>query len=98
MKEKMFNIIHYTYGDTCGDDFYGKESRYLSIDVVYSTEQKVKIAVELLNKANHSFYRHDPVDEWDDDYEDEDYYYYEEIKPVTALEVLKKRAYKYRRK
>lgn len=96
MKKGLFAIIHYTYSDVCGDDYYGKEGRCVSSDLVFSTEQQVKKAVSLLNKLNRSYYCHEPEDEFDRDCMDEDYFYYKKVEPTTPITVIKHRTYKYR--
>lgn len=97
MKE-LFAIIHYTYSDVCGDDYYGKEGRCRSADLVFSTEEQVEKAVSLLNKLNRSYYETEPLDEFDRSWMDEDYFYYKKVEPTTPMEVIKHRTYKYRRK
>ncbi len=99
LKEELYAIIHCIYGDICGDSYYGKEERVLSSDLVSSTKQKVEKAVSILNKSNNSYYpKSEPSDEFDTDFMDYDYYYYKKVEPATALEVVKTRSYKYRRK
>lgn len=98
MKKELFSIVHYTYSDVCGDDYYGKKGRVISADLVFSTEKQVEKAVSLLNKLNGSYRAREPEDEWDRDYMDEDYFYYKKVEPTTPIEVIKHRTYKYRRK
>lgn len=79
-----FEIIHVTYGDVCGDSYYGKERKKNSYGYIYAEESEVKQLVDELNKANNSYYAKDePEDEYDYDYCDEDYFHYEEIKFET---------------
>ena len=77
-EKKLFQIVH-VYEDT-GIDF--KETSYTVCD----TEQKVSIAVRLLNKANKCCcYGTVPKDERDFYYDNQDYYYYKEVKPEISL-------------
>lgn len=98
MKKQLFAIVHYTYSDVCGDDYYGKEGRCISSDLVFCTERQVEKAVSLLNKLNNSYRSREPMDECDIDCVDEDYFYYKKVEPTTPMEVIKRRTYKYRRK
>ena len=96
MEEKLFVVIHYTYGDLCGDSYYGKTSKHLSEDLVLGTEDNVSKAVDILNKQNHSYWAsQEPEDAYDVDWCDEDYFYYTEYNPVhiTVDELLKKRSF-----
>ena len=83
-EKKLFQIVH-AYEDIRGDSYYGidfKETSY----TVYDTEQKVSIAVKLLNKANRSCcYGSEPEDERDFYYDNQNYYYYKEVKPEISL-------------
>ena len=87
---KTWEIYHYTYGDVCGDSWYEKESKFVTIGFVTDTEDNVKSLVERLNEKNRSYYAKDCLeDEWDCDYEDEDYISYKELKVNTLDEIEK---------
>ena len=50
MEEKRyFEIIHYEYGDVCGDPFFGKKGEIITDDIVFDTEEAVAHAVKMLN-------------------------------------------------
>ena len=83
-EKKLFQITHVVYEDVCGDSYYGKDFKNTSY-TVYDTEQKVSIAVELLNKANMSYYGREPEDELDFYYDNQDYYCYKEVKPEISI-------------
>lgn len=88
---KTWEIFHYTYGDTCGDSWYGKEGKHNTLGFVTDTEKNVKSLVEKLNQKNHSYYaKNEPEDEWDNDFCDEDYISYTELK-IDTLEEIEKR-------
>lgn len=85
---KTWEIYHYTYGNVCSDDWFGKESRYRNIGYVTDTEENVKEFVNKLNTQNHTYHAcKEPRDEFDEDYEDEDYYDYKELR-VNTIEEL----------
>ena len=85
---KTWEIYRYTYGDVCGDSYYGKSSKYETIGFVTDTEENVKSLVEKLNQKNRSYYAKDePEDEWDDDFLDEDYISYIEFHTTTIKEI-----------
>ena len=82
--QNAYQIYHRKYGDICGDSWYGKHATITNLAIVYGEESEVKDIVDDLNKANNSYYaEEEPVDEYDDDFCDEDYYSYEEVKFVT---------------
>lgn len=103
--KKLFHIIHYKYGDICGDPYYGKDGKIVSVDTVCCSEQVVKVAVNLLNKFNGSFWAKEITAEMENeldyseysDYFDEDYFYYEEVGVTTSVVNLVKK-YDYKRK
>ena len=85
---KTWEIYRYTYGDVCGDSYYGKSSKHETIGFVTDTEENVKSLVEKLNQKNRSYYAKDePEDEWDDDFLDEDYISYIEFQTTTIKEI-----------
>lgn len=85
---KTWEIYHYTFGDVCGDCYYGKSSKYKTIGFVTDTEENVKSLVEKLNQKNCSYYEKDePEDEWDYDFLDEDYISYIEFHTTTIKEI-----------
>ena len=88
---KTWEIYHYTYGDVCNDSWYGKERKHRTIGFVIDTEDNVKSLVDKLNVSNHSYYAKDePEDEWDNDFYDENYISYTELK-IDTLEEIEKR-------
>lgn len=88
---KTWEIYRYIYEDVCGDSYYGKQSKHKSIGFVTDTEDNIKVLVNKLNERNHSYYaKSEPEDEWDDDYVDEDYISYREIK-IETLEQIESR-------
>ena len=90
MKE-AYEILHITYGDMCGDPYYGKERNSDSYGIVCAEESEIEAFVEELNKLNHSYYGKDePEDEWDEDYVDQDYYMYKRVEYLTIDDVKKK--------
>ena len=84
---KIYEIYHYTYKDVCGDSYYGKQGKCRTIGFVQDSEERVKASVDRLNEINHSYHEREPYDEWDEDYEDEDYIAYKEIK-ISSIEEL----------
>lgn len=85
---KTWEIYRYTYGNVCGDSYYGKSSKRETIGFVTDTEENVKSLVEKLNQKNRSYYAKDePEDEWDDDFLDEDYISYIEFHTTTIKEI-----------
>lgn len=103
--KKLFHIIHYKYGDVCGDPYYGKTGRIISVNTVCCSEQAANTAINLLNKFNGSFWAKEITAEMADkldysdysDYLDEDYFYYEEVGVTTSVVDLVKK-YDYKRK
>ena len=90
-ERKLFEIGHAVFSEpnySCHDVYF-----------VFDTEQKVEKTVNLMNKLNHSYYAHEDYLAYGD--ADEDYFYYKEAKPMSALEVMKKqrcfKLYKLRR-
>lgn len=84
---KTWEIYHYIYRDVCGDSYYGKQSKYKTIGFVTDSEDNVKALVDRLNAINHSYYEREPYDECDENYEDEDYIAYKELKISTIEEI-----------
>lgn len=90
MKE-AYEILRVTYGDVCGDPYYGKERNNDSYGIVCAEKNEVEAFVEELNELNHSYYGKDePEDEWDDDYVDQDYYIYKRVEYLTIEDIKKK--------
>lgn len=88
---KTWEIYRHTYGDVCGDSWYGKESRNYTLGYVTDTEDNVKALVEKLNEKNCSYYaKNEPEDDWDESYDDEDYIAYTELKAFTCDELEQK--------
>jgi len=88
---KTWEIYRYTYRDVCGDSYFGKESRHRTIGFVTDTEDNVKSLVDKLNINNHSYYaKNEPEYEYDEDYLDEDYISYRELKISTLEEIESK--------
>lgn len=85
---KTWEIFHYTYGDICGDSYYGKRNSYRTIGFITDTEDNIKSLINKLNEYNHSYYaKNEPEDEWDKDFVDEDYISYKEVKIETLEEI-----------
>ena len=94
-EKKYFEIIHYEYGDVCSDMYYGKKGEIISDDIVFDTEKAVIDAVKRINEKNRSvFPRDEPVDEYDDDWMDCNYFYYIEVKPMSLEEVIELRGWR----
>jgi len=90
MEKKLYEIIHYRYGDICNDDYYGKKSELVTDDIVFDTEENVAKAVDALNKRNGSYYAYEQENEFDSWYMDEDYYYYKAVEPEPLEDLLKR--------
>lgn len=83
---KLYEVYHYTYGDVCNDPYFGKIRKHNTIGIFCDTEKNIKAFVDELNSSNHSYYaKKNPKDECD---EDEDYFSYFEVKPVSVNEYL----------
>ena len=92
---KTWEIYHYTYQDVCGDSYYGKQGSYKTIGFVTDSEDNVKALVAKLNTINQSYFEREPYNGWDEDYEDEDYIAYEELKISTIEEIESRCSHKY---
>ena len=91
MNMKTWEIYRYIYENICSDSYYGKQSKSITIGFVSDTEDNIKSLVNKLNEHNHSYYaNNEPENEWDDDYVDEDYISYRELK-IETLEEIEKR-------
>lgn len=76
---KTWEIYNYIYEDVCGDSWYGKDVKLVTIGFVIDTEDNVKALVDEINAKRRSRYpRAKPEDEWDRDFEDADYIAYAE--------------------
>lgn len=85
---KTWEIYHYNYGDVCSDSYFGKTSRCITMGFVTDTEDNVKSLVNKLNLKNHSYYAQDePENAYDEDYADEDYISYREVR-ISTLEKI----------
>lgn len=84
---KIYEIYNYIYRDICDDPYYGKQGECKTIGFVQDSEDTVKALVDRLNKINHSYYTREQEDEWDEDYEDENYIAYKELKISTIEEI-----------
>ena len=88
---KTWEIFHYTYGDICGDSWYGKRGSHRTIGFITDTEDNIKTLVNKLNENNRSYYaKNEPEDEFDNDYCDEDYISYAELRVSTVKEIESK--------
>ncbi len=85
---KTWEIYRHIYGDVCSDSYFRKESKHITIGFATDTEDNIKSLVNKLNKYNHSYYMKDePENEWDENYVDEDYISYKELKIETLEEI-----------
>ena len=80
----MYEVYHYVYGYLCTDLFSGKESRTTTIGFFTDTEENIKAFVEKMNADNHCSVK----EEYYEDFLDENYFSYREIKPVSVKEYL----------
>lgn len=81
---KLYEVYHYVYGYLCADLFCGKESKTTTIGIFTDTEENIKSFVEKMNTDNHCSVKN----EYDEDFLDENYFSYREIKPVSVEEYL----------
>ena len=104
MEKQLFSINLYVYDDVCSDSYFGKDSKVVSSALVFDTEQKVRMAVDRLNRNIHAHWRDRFIDnkgkvvyfteaELDEMYEwggepSEEYYYYKPVEPTSALAVV----------
>ena len=85
---KIWEIYHYTYGNIVDDTYFGKKSSFRTIGFVTDTEDNIKSLINKLNEYNHSYYaKNEPKDEYDEDFVDEDYISYKEVKIETLEEI-----------
>lgn len=88
---KMWEIYHYIYENVCSDSYFGKRGNYITIGFLTDTEDNVKALVDKLNKNNHSYHaKSEPEDVYDEDYDNEDYIDYRELKFSTIEEIEKR--------
>ena len=84
---KIWEIFHYSYKHVCDDKYYGKQNTHKTIGFVNASEDNVKSLVDRLNAINHSYYKREPCDKWDDTYDNEDYIAYKELHISTIEEI-----------
>ena len=88
---KIWEVYRYVYGDVCGDSYFGKRVSHKIIGFVSDTEDNVKCLVAKLNEKNHSYYaKNGPEYKYDENYMDEDYITYRELK-IETIEEIKNR-------
>ena len=88
----LYQFEHYVYEDLCGDPYFGKTGKIRDNFIVDCSDVKAEDLLNKLNKANRSYYAREPIDEYDDDCADEDYWRCEPYKlNVTPIkEIIEK--------
>lgn len=91
----IYEIYRYIYANRCDDSYYGKQTTKRIIGYVSDTEENVKNLVDKLNQLNHSYHAlklsaQEMEDYCGDDYMDEDYISYKEVK-ISTMEDIENR-------